>query len=57
MTDTDVTFLSCYNTVGHTLMYVMTLTSPPNPTTVTPLNRSTGSHKGQSCHAEEPRKS
>ena len=29
MTDTDVTFQSCYNTVGHTRMYVMTLTSPP----------------------------
>jgi hypothetical protein len=29
MTDTDVTFLSCYNTVGHTRMHVMTLTSPP----------------------------
>jgi hypothetical protein len=29
MTDTDVIFLSCYNTVGHTRMYVMTLTSPP----------------------------
>jgi hypothetical protein len=30
MTDTNVTFLSCYNTVGHTRMYVMTLTSPPS---------------------------
>ena len=30
MTDTQVTFLSCYNTVGHTRMYVMTLTSPPS---------------------------
>ena len=30
MTDTKVTFLSCYNTVGHTRMYVMTLTSPPS---------------------------
>ena len=29
MTDTDVTFLSCYNTVGHTRMHVMTLTSHP----------------------------
>ena len=29
MTDTDVTFLSCYNIVGHTRMRVMTLTSPP----------------------------
>ena len=29
MTDTNVTFLSCYNTVGHNRMYVMTLTSPP----------------------------
>ena len=29
MTVTNVTFLSCYNTVGHTRMYVMTLTSPP----------------------------
>jgi hypothetical protein len=29
MTDTDVTFLSCYNTVGHTRMHVMTLTSSP----------------------------
>jgi hypothetical protein len=28
MTDTDVKFLSCYNTVGHTRMHVMTLTSP-----------------------------
>jgi hypothetical protein len=27
MTDTKVTFLSCYNTVGHTPMYVMTLFS------------------------------
>ena len=30
MTDTEVTFLSCYNTVGHTRMYDMTLTSPPS---------------------------
>ena len=30
MPDTNVTFLSCYNTVGHTRVYVMTLTSPPN---------------------------
>ena len=30
MTDTKVTFLSCYNTVGHTHIYVMTLTSPPS---------------------------
>jgi hypothetical protein len=30
MTDTKVTFLSCYNTVGHTRMNVMTLTSPPS---------------------------
>jgi hypothetical protein len=30
MTDTDVTFLSCYNIVGHTRMHVMTLTSPPS---------------------------
>jgi hypothetical protein len=30
MTDTKVTFLSCCNTVGHTHMYVMTLTSPPS---------------------------
>ena len=30
MNDTKVTFLSCYNTVGHTRMYVMTLTSPPS---------------------------
>jgi hypothetical protein len=29
MTDTDVTFLSCYHIVGHTRMHVMTLTSPP----------------------------
>ena len=29
MNDTDVTFLSCYNVVGHTRMHVMTLTSPP----------------------------
>jgi hypothetical protein len=29
MTDTEVTFLSCYNTVGHTRVRVMTLTSPP----------------------------
>ena len=31
MTDTDVTFLSCYNIIGHTRMDVMTLTrtSPP----------------------------
>jgi hypothetical protein len=29
MTDTDVTFLSCFNIVGHTRMHVMTLTSPP----------------------------
>ena len=27
MTDTEVTFLSYYNTVGHTRVYVMTLTS------------------------------
>ena len=30
MTDTNVTFLSCYNTVGHTRMYVITLDSPPS---------------------------
>ena len=30
MTDTDVTFLSCYNTVGHARVYVMALTSPPS---------------------------
>jgi hypothetical protein len=34
MTDTEVTFLSCYNTchntVGHTRVYVMALTSPPS---------------------------
>ena len=30
MVDTNVTFLSCYNTVGHTRMYVMALTSPPS---------------------------
>ena len=29
MTDTDVTFLSCYNIVGYTRMHGMTLTSPP----------------------------
>jgi hypothetical protein len=29
MTDTDATFLFCYNIVGHTHMYVMTFTSPP----------------------------
>ena len=29
MTDTDVTFLLSSNIVGHTHMYVMTLTSPP----------------------------
>ena len=30
MTDTEVKFLSCYNTVGHTRVYVMALTSPPS---------------------------
>ena len=30
MTNTEVTFLSWYNTVGHTRVYVMTLTSPPS---------------------------
>ena len=30
MTETKVTSLSCYNTVGHARMYVMTLTSPPS---------------------------
>ena len=30
MTDTDVTFLSCYNIVGHARMHVMTLTTPPS---------------------------
>ena len=30
MTDTEVTFLSCYNTVGHARVYVMALTSPPS---------------------------
>jgi hypothetical protein len=30
MTDTDVTFLSCYNIVGHARMHVMTLTSLPS---------------------------
>jgi hypothetical protein len=29
MTDTDVTFLLSSNIVGHTHIYVMTLTSPP----------------------------
>jgi hypothetical protein len=31
MTDTDVTFLSCYNIIGHTNMHVITLTPPPIP--------------------------
>ena len=30
MPDTNVTFLSCYSTVGHTRMYVITLDSPPS---------------------------
>ncbi len=30
MTDTDVTFPSCYNIVGHARIHVMTLTSPPS---------------------------
>ena len=30
ITDTDVTFLSCYNIVGHVRMHVVTLTSPPS---------------------------
>jgi hypothetical protein len=30
VTDTDVTFLSCYNIIGHIRMDVMTLTSPPS---------------------------
>jgi hypothetical protein len=30
MTDTGVTFLSCYNTVGQARVYVMALTSPPS---------------------------
>ena len=30
MTDTDVTFLSCYNIVGHASVHVITLTSPPS---------------------------
>ena len=30
LTDTEVTFLSCYNTGGHTRVYVMALTSPPS---------------------------
>jgi hypothetical protein len=38
MTDTDVTFLSCYTIVGHTRMHVMTLTSPPS----LPLSRPWG---------------
>ena len=38
MTDTEVTFLSCYNTVGHTRVYVMSLTSPPDSRIVTPLS-------------------
>ena len=29
MTDTDVTFLFCYNIIGHAHMYVMTFTSTP----------------------------
>jgi hypothetical protein len=32
MTDTDVTFLSCYNIVGHARVCVITLTSPPSLT-------------------------
>ena len=39
MTDTDVTFLSCYNTVGHTRMHVMTLTSPSDPAALQTLGR------------------
>jgi len=31
MTDTGVTFPSCYNTVGHARVCVMALTSPPSP--------------------------
>ena len=30
MTDTGITFPSCYNTVGHARVCVMTLTSPPS---------------------------
>ena len=30
MTDTGITFPSCYNTVGHARVYVMALTSPPS---------------------------
>jgi hypothetical protein len=30
MPDTEVTFLSCYNTVGHARVYVMAITSPPS---------------------------
>ena len=30
MTNTAVTFLSCYNIVGHARVYVITLTSPPS---------------------------
>ena len=38
VTDTVITFPSCYNTVGHARVCVMTLTSPPS----LPLSRLTG---------------
>ena len=39
MTDTDVTFLSCYNIVRHTRMHVMTLYLPSIPATLQALGR------------------
>ena len=39
MTDTDVTFPSYYNIVGHARIHVMTLTTPPYPATLQALGR------------------
>ena len=50
MTDTEVTFLSCYNTVGHARVYVMALTSPPS----LPLSRLWAELSGLTIHVITP---
>ena len=50
MTDTEITFLSCYNTVGHARVYVMALTSPPS----LPLSRLWAELSGLTIHVITP---
>ena len=53
MTDTDVTFLFCYNIIGHAHMHVMTFTPPP----LLPLSRRLllpGARSGLPCPVPAP---